>query len=82
MEKRLCSLFLMIHDRVRENQLNMTQEQISLLLSVNRPNLTVVTEILRDAGLISYARGKVYILDRRGLEAAACECYSIVQSFC
>lgn len=78
-EKRLCSWLLMLQDRVKKNQLAMTQEQISIFLGVNRPSVTVVAKALRDKGLINYMRGKVQILDRRGLEFSACECYSTVQ---
>lgn len=79
-EKRLCSWLLMLHDRVRKNQLPLTQEQISLFLGVHRPSVTLVAQTLRDKNLIDYTRGKVHILDRQGLENSACECYSVVQS--
>jgi len=78
-EKRLCSWLLMLHDRVRKNQLTLTQEQISLFLGVHRPTVTLVAQTLREKGLIDYMRGRVHILDRRGLENSACECYSVVQ---
>lgn len=80
LEKRLCSWLLMLHDRAGKNQLTMTHEQISQFLGVYRPSLTMVAKNLRDEGLINYVRGKLYILDRRGLERAACECYSAVQT--
>lgn len=79
-EKRLCRWLLMIHDRLKTNQLAVTHEQMSQFLGVNRPSLSMVAKALRDQGLINYARGKVFILNRRGLEAAACECYSAVQT--
>lgn len=78
MEKRLRTWLLMLHDRADENPLPLTHEQIAQFLGVNRPSVSVVAKILRDEGLISYVRGKLYILDRRGLETTACECYSIV----
>lgn len=73
LEKRLCSWLLMLHDRARENQITMTHEQMSQFLGVYRPTLTMVVRTLRRKGLINYVRGKLYILDRRGLENAACE---------
>ena len=79
-EKRLCSWLLMLHDRVRKNQLPLTQEQISLFLGVHRPSVTLVAQTLREKGLIDYTRGKVHILNRQNLENSACECYSVIQS--
>lgn len=79
-EKRLCSWLLMLHDRVRKNQLPLTQEQISLFLGVHRPSVTLVAQTLRDKNLINYTRGKVHILNRQSLENSACECYSVVRS--
>jgi len=79
-EKRLSSWLLMLTDRVRKNQLPLTQEQISLFLGVHRPSVTLVAQTLREKNLIDYARGKILILDRKGLESAACECYSVVQN--
>lgn len=79
-EKRLCRWLLTLHDRVRKNQIALTHEQMSQFLGVNRPTLTVTAKILRDEGLISYIRGKFYILDRQRLEASACECYSAVHA--
>ena len=78
-EKRFCSWLLMLHDRVGQDYLAMTQEQISLYLGVHRPSVTLVAQALRDKGLIDYSRGKVRILDRQGLESSACECYSTIQ---
>jgi CRP-like cAMP-binding protein len=79
-EKRLCSWFLMLHDRVRKNYLTLTQEQISLFLGVHRPSVTLVAQMLREKGLIDYTRGKVHILNRQKLETSACECYSVTQN--
>lgn len=80
LEKRLCSWLLMLHDRAGEIQLTMTHEQMSQLLGVYRPSLTMVAKTLRKQGLINYVRGKLYILDRRGLERSACECYLAAQT--
>lgn len=79
-EKRFCNWLLMLHDRVKGNQLPLTQEQIALFLGVHRPSVTLVAQTLREKGLIDYVRGKVNILNRRGLESSACECYSTIQN--
>ena len=78
-EKRLCRWLLLSHDRVRSDELLMTQEFISNMLGGRRESVTVAAGRLQDAGLIQYARGQIRILDRKGLEATACECYQIVR---
>lgn len=75
-EGRLSSWLLMLQDRVQKNQWRITHEQISLILGVNRPTITQVAIALREKELIDYSRGRLHILDRRGLELGACECYS------
>jgi len=79
-EKRLCSWLLMLHDRVKNNQLTLTQENTALLLGSNRPSITIAAQTLRNRGLIDYKRGRFYFLDRQGLETSACECYSVLQT--
>ena len=79
-EERLCSWLLMLHDRAQSSQWQMTHEQISLFLGVNRPTLTHAAKHLREKGFIDYSRGKFLILNRQGLEFGACECYSAVQN--
>jgi CRP-like cAMP-binding protein len=77
-EKRMCRWLLMSHDRVGVNQFPLTQEFLAQMLGVRRPTVTTVAGILQKAGLITYHRGKISILDRKGLEAASCECYEVV----
>jgi CRP-like cAMP-binding protein len=79
MEKRLCRWLLLSHDRVKSDELLMTQEFISNMLGGRRESVTVAAGRLQDAGLVRYARGHITILDREGLEATACECYRIVK---
>jgi len=81
-EQRLCRWLLMCHDRVDTNTLQMTQEFISNMLGGRRETVTVAAGRLQDAGLIRYTRGHITILDRKGLEASVCECYSIVEAWC
>jgi len=78
-EKRLCRWLLLSHDRVKSDELLMTQEFISNMLGGRRESVTVSAGRLQDAGLIHYARGHITILDREGLEAIVCECYRIVK---
>ena len=78
-EKRLCRWLLLSHDRVKSDDLLMTQEFISNMLGGRRESVTVAAGRLQDAGLIHYARGRIKIRDRKGLEAAVCECYRIVK---
>lgn len=79
-EERCCRWLLMCHDRVPSNDFFLTQELLSQMLGVRRASVSVVAAILQRAGLITYSRGKIRILDRLGLEAAACECYSVVKT--
>lgn len=79
-EQRLSRWLLMCHDRVDTNELQMTQEFISNMLGGRRETVTVAAGRLQDAGLIRYARGHITILDRKGLEASACECYPTVEA--
>jgi CRP-like cAMP-binding protein len=79
-EKRLCRWLLLIRDRVPSDQLLMTQEFIAHMLGVRREGVTAAAHHLQAAGLIRYVRGHITILDRAGLEAAACECYGGVKT--
>ena len=77
-EARLGRWLLVIYDRVREDTFCFTQEFISHMLGTPRTVVTVAANKLQDAGFIHYRRGKITILDRQGLESAACECYRVV----
>jgi CRP-like cAMP-binding protein len=81
-EQRLCRWLLMCHDRVQTDDLRMTQEFISNVLGGRRETVTVAAGRLQDSGVIRYSRGHITILNRRRMEAAACECYSTVRSEC
>jgi CRP-like cAMP-binding protein len=78
-EQRLCRWLLLCHDRRNRSELLMTQELIANMLGGRRESVTVAAGHLQDAGLIHYCRGHITVLDRAGLEAAACECYHIVE---
>jgi CRP-like cAMP-binding protein len=77
-QKRMCRWLLMSHDRVGADEFHLTQEFLAQMLGVCRPTVTAVAGTLQKAGLISYHRGRLTVLDRKGLEAASCECYEVV----
>jgi len=78
-EERLARWILMTQDRIKTDNLPLTQEFLSQMLGTRRSSVTVSAGLLQKAGLISYTRGHVTILNRKRLEDAACECYGIVQ---
>lgn len=78
-EQQLCRWLLLSHDRLQADELKMTQELIANMLGVRREGVTYAAGRLQTAGLIKYARGRITILDRKGLEAAVCECYQVVK---
>jgi CRP-like cAMP-binding protein len=67
-------------DRLRSNELVMTQELIANMLGVRREGVTESAGNLQSAGLIDYHRGHITVLDRAGLEARTCECYAVVKN--
>jgi hypothetical protein len=74
-EQRLARWLLLAHDRVGKNEFSLTQEFVAMMLGVSRPTVTIVASTLQKAGLITYHRGHLTIVDREKLEAASCECY-------
>jgi CRP-like cAMP-binding protein len=79
-ENRLARWMLMASDHMRSDTLGLTQEFISQMLGSTRSTVTITAGALQDAGMISYSRGKIHILDRPALEGKACECYAVVRS--
>lgn len=79
-EARCARWLLATHDRVESDVLLLTQEFLAIMLAVRRASVSVAAESLRKAGMISYSRGKITVLDRRRLEAASCDCYAAIQS--
>src|SRR6202451_251916 len=79
LDQQLCRWLLLSLDRLEGNQLVMTQELIANMLGVRREGVTEGALKLQRAGLISYARGHITVLDRAGLEKRSCECYSVVK---
>lgn len=82
LDQQLCRWLLLSLDRLPGNHLVMTQELIASMLGVRREGVTEAARSLRHAGLISYARGHISVLDRHGLEKRSCECYAVVKREC
>jgi CRP-like cAMP-binding protein len=78
MQQRLCSWLLMLHDRVGDDYLSLTHEQIAHHLGTRRAGISEIATALRRRGDISYSRGLIHILNRQGLESVACECYKML----
>jgi CRP-like cAMP-binding protein len=78
-EQRCARWLLMSEDRVGRNRFDLTQEFLAEMLGVRRPGVTVAMGVLEKAGLISHGRGNITVVDRAGLENAACECYQTIR---
>jgi len=78
-EQQLCRWLLLNLDRAASENLLMTQELMAGMLGVRRESVTEAAGKLQHAGLISYTRGHIEVLDRPGLEHEACECYGVIK---
>jgi CRP-like cAMP-binding protein len=79
LDQQLCRWLLLSLDRLPGSELVMTQELIANMLGVRREGVTEGALKLQKAGLIQYTRGRITILDRKGLESRTCECYAVVK---
>ena len=78
-EQRCARWLLMCDDQTEGDTVEITQESLAKILAVPRSTVTAVASTLQRAGLIGYGHGGFTVVDRPGLEAAACECYRIVR---
>jgi len=79
LEDRLARWMLQAHDLMDERELPLTQESLSKMLGVRRTSVTIIANRLQADGLIRYRRGHIVVLNRAGLEDAACECYRAIR---
>ena len=79
-EQRCARWLLMTDDRVQGTEFALTQEFLSYMLAVRRADVSIAAGGLKKDGLIRYSRGVIRVLDRVGLEAAACECYAVTRT--
>lgn len=77
--ERFCFWLLLVHDRLKLNELPLTHETIARKLGARRAGITNVAGALQVAEAISYSRGTIMILNRSKLERMSCECYNAVQ---
>lgn len=77
LEQRCCRWLLMTRDRMDSDNFLLTQEFLAMMLGVQRPGVSIAAGGLQRAGLITYSRGNVAILDRVGLKKRSCECYGV-----
>lgn len=80
LEERLARWLLTVSERLESEDFPLTQEFIAQMLGVRRSGVTVAASTLSRAGMISYHRGHINILNREDLEATSCECYRVIQN--
>lgn len=79
-DQQLCRWLLLSHDRLESDELVMTHDLISNMLGVRREGITLAAQKLATKNLITNSRGTMTVIDRKGLEAAVCECYQVVNN--
>lgn len=79
-DERLCRWLLLICNRTQRLDFPLTQEFLAMMLGAHRPTVSTAANILQKAGFISYSRGKMKILDLKGLEGGVCECLGIMEA--
>lgn len=79
-DQQLCRWLKMTHNRVRRDAFYLRQEFIARMLGVQRPTVSIAARTLQKAGLISYSRGNIKILDPEGLNEGACECLELIET--
>lgn len=79
-QERCARWLLQSHDRVSGDSFELTQDFLAQMLGCHRPTVSIAAGMLQNAGYIEYSRGKITILDRKGLESASCNCYRVVKN--
>lgn len=79
LEERCCRWLLTAHDSARSDSFSVTHEFLAMMLGVQRTGVSLKVNVLQKAGLIRYSRGRMTIIDRSGLQTAACECYGTIR---
>ncbi len=79
LQQQLCRWLLQTLDKIPSNELTMTQELVAGMLGVRREGVTEAAGYLQRAGIISYRRGHIKVIDRIGLETHVCECYGVLK---
>ena len=79
-DQRMARSHYLIMEDSAGSEFQLTQEFMAAMLGTHRPSVTIAARRLSDAGLITYKRGNMHVLDRPGLEAAACECYRTIRA--
>ena len=77
--ERLCRWLKLVHNRLRRDEFPLRQEFVAQMLGVHRPTVSTAANMLQQAGLISYTRGQMRILDAEGLRNGSCECLEIIE---
>ena len=77
--ERLCRWLMLVHNRVRRDEFPLRQEFVAQMLGVHRPTVSTAASMLQQAGLISYSRGRLQVLDPEGLRNGSCECLEIIE---
>jgi len=80
-KQRLSRWLLMTQDRVDSGLLPITHDFIATMMGTDRSTVSVAARALQKRGMIEYVRGAVNVVNRRGLEKSACECYAVIQKF-
>jgi CRP-like cAMP-binding protein len=80
-DQRLARWLLMVQERIQSDELELTQQFLAEMLGARRTTVTEAAGILQRAGWIEYTRGRVRVLNRAGLQAAACECFQITSRY-
>ena len=79
LDQRMCRWLKLIHNRVRRDEFQMRQHFMAQMLGVQRPTVSTTAHMLQQAGLITYTRGQMKVLDSEGLVEGSCICYELME---